>query len=41
MEEKLANIGFEVEIDGQTALMLTAVLCTPVIVYFLFYILTK
>lgn len=39
--ENLANVGVEIEIDAKTALTLVAVLCAPVVVYFLFNALTK
>lgn len=37
----LGNLEIDVEIDGKTAVMLAAALSAPVIVYFIFYVLTK
>lgn len=39
--DTLANIGVNVEIDAKTAFILVAVLCSPVVIYFLFNTLTK
>lgn len=39
--DQLASVGVEIEIDAKTAFTLVAILCAPVIVYFLFNTLTK
>ena len=39
--DTLANIGVDVQIDAKTAFILVAVLCSPVVIYFLFNALSK
>lgn len=39
--DTLANIGVDVQIDAKTAFILVVVLCSPVVIYFLFNALTK
>ena len=39
--DTLTNIGVEIVIDTKSAILLAAVLCSPVVIYFVFHILTK